>query len=386
MFRTIFVFFSSCSKQYTIIDLLILTDANTTNGSPMSNNQELHTDHTESSNHNDESIASISPTITKTVDNNEKDSTSKITPSTESQTEIKETPQDGIQPQRKRRKNVPSSKISRPVLPSSSIIPNNMKLEKSVHQVSTVPTNTTSSTSTTTTTAATNNNTPATTAKTNTAKIVNLIRSLLEEKQFDNHDENLISTIDCLIDSLQHLRERIKSSETINNDSNNNDDERNSSSRNNHHDDSSPLNLSKPKKRNHTRLASANSDDMSPSTTTVSSPSPSAQNLSLASTFFPSQAALYYEKPFFPPFSGKASLFIFILPSRMDYYYEYFLLVVPNLSQFQNHLKLSPSSMLNDSIVCIKTQTSFLPISKYYFIFFIFRILKMEKMVLHDAR
>ncbi|CAF4940689.1 unnamed protein product, partial [Rotaria socialis] len=40
---------------------------------------------------------------------------------------------------------------------------------------------------------------------------------------------------------------------------------------------------------------------MSPSTTTVSSPSPSSANLSLASTLFPSQAALFYEKPFFPP-------------------------------------------------------------------------------------
>ena len=120
--------------------------------------------------------------------------------------------------------------------------------------------------------------------------IFNLIRSLLEEKKSDHNDENLISTIDCLIDSLQHLRERVKTIE-------NNNHEKNSSSSNIDYDETYPLNLSKPKKRQQTRLASTNSDDMSPSTTTVSSPSPSTP------TLFSSQA-LFYEKPFFPPFPG----------------------------------------------------------------------------------
>jgi len=127
--------------------------------------------------------------------------------------------------------------------------------------------------------------------------IFNLIRALLEEKKSDNNDENLISTIDCLIDSLQHLRERIK---TVDNHNNN---ETNSFTTDMNYDETYPLNLSKPKKRHPTRLASTNSDDVSPSTTTVSSPSPSTPNLSLSSTLYPSQALLY-EKPFSPPFSG----------------------------------------------------------------------------------
>ncbi|CAF4909756.1 unnamed protein product, partial [Rotaria socialis] len=59
---------------------------------------------------------------------------------------------------------------------------------------------------------------------TNVRTILNLIDSLVDEKQFDNSDENILSTIDCLISSLKHMREKIK---TIN------------------HDDTHPLNLSK---------------------------------------------------------------------------------------------------------------------------------------------
>jgi hypothetical protein len=261
-----------------------LTDANTTNGSPLSNTQESNGDRPESNIHNDESNIHTSATDddNNNVKNNEKQSIS-LTPPVESHSEVKVPQPDPNPPQRKRRKNIPSSKISRPTITSSSILTNNIKLEKNIPSVPSIPVNRLTTP------------TPIPT-KTNATMIFNLIRSLLEEKKSDNNDENLISTIDCLIDSLQHLRDKIKTIETNNN-------EKYSLTTNLNNDDTYPLNLSKPKKRQQTRLASANSDDMSPSTTTVSSPSPSTPTLPLSSTLFPSQA-LFYEKPFFPPFSG----------------------------------------------------------------------------------
>ena len=173
-----------------------------------------------------------------------------------------------MQPARKRRKNAPSSRNARASIVSSSI-----KTEQQISPA--VP--------------------PSPPTKGNATMIFNLIRSLLEEKKADQHDEHLLSTLDCLIDSLQHLRDRIK---TIDG----NNQEKHSSSLINH-DETSPLNLSKPKIRHQARLASSNSDDMSPSTTTVSSPSPSATTGPLPAGMFPSQSS-FYEKPFFPPFSG----------------------------------------------------------------------------------
>ncbi len=267
-----------------------MTDANTSNGSPLSNTQESNGDRLESNIHNNESTITTSPiddnnnnNNNNNVQNNEKQSTN-ITPSVESHSEVKVTVSEPNQPQRKRRKNIPSSKISRPSIPSSSILTNNIKLEKNIPSVPSIPVNTPTPPP------------PPAPIKTNATMIFNLIRSLLEEKKSDNNDENLISTIDCLIDSLQHLRERIKTIE-------NNNNETNFLTTNVNNDDTYPLNLSKPKKRQQTRLASTTSDDMSPSTTTVSSPSPSTPTLSLPSTLFPSQG-LFYEKPFFPPFSG----------------------------------------------------------------------------------
>jgi hypothetical protein len=265
-----------------------LTDANTSNDSPLSNTQESNDDRPESNTHNNEIIIPTSPiddNNNNNINNNEKHSISIIS-SNESQSEKKIPLPDPTQPQRKRRKNIPSSKISRPAASSSSsIITNNIKIEKNIPSVPTIPANISSSSPT----------------RTNATMIFNLIRSLLEEKKSDHNDENLLSTIDCLIDSLQHLRERIKIIET-----NNNSNEKNSSTTNINHDDTYPLNLSKPKIRHQTRLPSTNSDDMSPSTTTVSSPSPSTPTMSLPSGLFPSQS-LFYEKPFFPPFSGKFS-------------------------------------------------------------------------------
>lgn len=262
-----------------------MIDANTSNGSPLSNTHESNGDRLEST-------LSTSPTtndVNNIIKNNENQSISQ-TP-IETQSEVKVIQPDPNLPQRKRRKNIPSSKISRSTIPS--ILTNNIKLEKNIPST---PVNNNNNTST---------NSTSTTTKPNAAMIFNLIRSLLEEKKSDNNDENLISTIDCLIDNLQHLRERIKVIETNNN-------EKHSSTINNNHDETYPLNLSKPKKRQQTRLASTNSDDMSPSTTTVSSPSPSTPTLPLQSTLFPSQA-LFYEKPFFPPFTGLIFIFISII-------------------------------------------------------------------------
>jgi hypothetical protein len=262
-----------------------LTDANTSNGSPLFVTQESNGDRLELNIHNDESITPTPPTDDDNNNNNEKQSIATILP-IESQLEVQKIVPNPSPPQRKRRKNIPSSKISRPPITSSStssILTNTIKLEKNIPSIPLIPSNT------------------STTTKVNATMIFNLIRSLLEEKKFDNNDENLISTIDCLIDSLQHLRERIKINET-----NNNSNEKNSSTTNINHDDTYPLNLSKPKIRHQTRLPSTNSDDMSPSTTTVSSPSPSTPTMSLPSGLFPSQS-LFYEKPFFPPFSGKFS-------------------------------------------------------------------------------
>jgi hypothetical protein len=236
-----------------------LTDANTSNGSPLFVTQESNGDRLELNIHNDESITPTPPTDDDNNNNNEKQSIATILP-IESQLEVQKIVPNPSPPQRKRRKNIPSSKISRPAASSSSsIITNNIKIEKNIPSF-------------------------------------NLIRSLLEEKKSDHNDENLLSTIDCLIDSLQHLRERIQTIE-------NNTNEKTSSTINmTNHDDTYPLNLTKPKIRHHSRLASTNSDDMSPSTTTVSSPS--TPTLPLSSALYPSQS-LYYEKPFFPPFSGK---------------------------------------------------------------------------------
>ncbi|UJR26466.1 hypothetical protein I4U23_007795 [Adineta vaga] len=282
---------------------------NTSNGSPLFNNQETNDNRPDLNIHHDESITHTSQSNDNT-NSAEQHASSKILPN-ESQLEPKAIPTSNPdQPQRKRRKNVPSSKLSRPSTTSSilvatttappSVLTNNIKLEKNVPSTSTKPINLSS-----------------TTTKTNAAMIFNSIRSLLEEKKSDN-DENLLLTIDCLIDSLQHLRERIKAIEGNNN-------EKNSFTTTLEYDDSHPLNLSKPKKRHQTRLASTNSDDMSPSTTTVSSPSPSTPTLPMSSALFPSQA-LFYEKPFFPSFS------------------------VPNMSHLQNYLKLSTANVLNDSI------------------------------------
>ena len=105
------------------------------------------------------------------------------------------------------------------------------------------------------------------TTPTSIPMILSLIDSLIDEKQFDNNnDENLLLTIDCLINNLKHLREKIQ---TI------------------HHDDSHPLNLSKPKMRQQ------NYDDIKSTT---------------ASTNFPLTSPLFSTQPFFPPFSGKIFL------------------------------------------------------------------------------
>ncbi|CAF1251742.1 unnamed protein product [Rotaria sp. Silwood1] len=131
------------------------------------------------------------------------------------------------------------------------------------------------------------NSSSSSSSSTSVSMILNLIDSLVVEKQSDNSDENLLSTIDCLINSLKHVREKIK---TIN------------------HDDTHPLNLSKPK------LPQQISDDMNSTTTTATS-----SNFPLTSGLFPSQ-------PFFSPFS------------------------VANMTHLQNYLKLSAASVLNDSI------------------------------------
>jgi hypothetical protein len=287
--------------------ILILTDANTSNASPLSNTQESNGDRPESNIHNDELNIPTSPidddnNNNNNVKNNEKQLIITTTLPVESHSEVKIIQPDPNPPQRKRRKNIPSSKISRPSIPSTSILTNNIKLEKNIPSVPKISVNTSIST-------------PSLPTKPNATMIFNLIRSLLEEKKSDNNDENLLSTIDCLIDSLQNLRERIQTVETNNN-------EKNSLTTNIHHDDTYPLNLSKPKKRQQTRLASTNSDDMSPSTTTVSSPSPSAPNLSLPSTLFSSQA-LFYEKPFFPPFSG---LCFFFFKKHFFFYFSILLI------------------------------------------------------------
>ena len=102
--------------------------------------------------------------------------------------------------------------------------------------------------------------------KTSISMILNLIESLVDEKQLEkNNDENLLLTIDCLISNLKYLREKIH---TI------------------HQDDTHPLNLSKPK------VKTPMPHETSKSTTTLNNHFP------MPSTIFPTQ-------PFFPPFSGR---------------------------------------------------------------------------------
>ena len=120
-------------------------------------------------------------------------------------------------------------------------------------------------------------------SSTNVPMILNLIDSLVDERQLDSDcDENLLVTIDSLISSLKHLREKIK---TI------------------HHDDAHPLNLTKPKSKpqqQHTRPSSNNAEERqsmrhSPSPATFQLPSP-----------------IFSGQPFFSPFSGKS------FPSTID--------------------------------------------------------------------
>jgi len=140
--------------------------------------------------------------------------------------------------------------------------------------------------------------------------ILNLIDSLVDEKQLDNNDENLLVTIDCLINSLKHLREKIK---TIN------------------HDNTHPLNLSKPKIKQHTH------DEMNSTTTSPTT-----------STNFPLTSTLFSSQPFFSPFSGKNF-------SNINQYLFNYLFLVANMTHLQNYLKLSAASALNDSIVCMNS-------------------------------
>ena len=260
-----------------------LTDEQASNGSSLSPIEQCNGDRNESKLPHEESITPTPPTD---EDNHppsapaqEQPSTINTTPADPSLSEVKPTSNtsDLNQPQRKPRKNVPSSRSKRP-----SIVTNHIKVEQNVPTVPSIPVSNTTNSSPTIS---------------NASMIFNLIRSLLEEKKAEQNDENLISTIDCLIDSLQHLRDRIKSID------NHNGDHENHSSTGMIIDESSPLNLSKPKARHQTRLASNNSDDTSPTTTIVSSPSPSTPTLPLASALFPPQS-LFYEKPFFPPFTG----------------------------------------------------------------------------------
>lgn len=113
---------------------------------------------------------------------------------------------------------------------------------------------------------------PSSSSKTSISMILNLIDSLVDEKQLEkNNDENLLLTIDCLISNLKYLREKIH---TI------------------HHEDTHPLNLSKPKVKHPTH-------EMNKSSTTTT-------NFPMPSTLFPTQ-------PFFPPFSGRILLCSFSL-------------------------------------------------------------------------
>ena len=249
-------------------------------------NNSFSSSHNQESNHNQ----SISPTPPTDEENhqqsnlnttNKKESESiSLTAVTQSNVDVQQNSSNPIPPPRKRRKTAPLSKLSRTAMNNETF-----KLEKNTPPTPSLLTKTSSSSSTTEIGAST---------KSNATMIFNLIRSFLEEKKSDHNDENLISTIDCLIDSLQHLRDRIKYLDNPNGD------------HDNHAmniDETSPLNLSKPKKRHHSRLASNNSDDISPTTTTVNSPSPSASTMPLSSTHFSSQS-MFYDKPFFPPFSG----------------------------------------------------------------------------------
>lgn len=114
------------------------------------------------------------------------------------------------------------------------------------------------------------------TANNNVPLILNLIDSLIEEKQFDHNDENLLGTIDSLIASLKHLKDKLR---TI------------------HDEETHPLNLSKPKtKISTTRLTSTNHHGEEKHVPTGFPP-----NFPLPTAIFPSQT-------FFSPYSSKFHL------------------------------------------------------------------------------
>ena len=164
---------------------------------------------------------------------------------------------------------------------------------------------------------------PTAPSSTNVPMILNLIDSLVDEKQLNSdNDENFLLTIDCLINSLKHLREKIK---TI------------------PHDDTHPLNLSKPKIRPPTCLSSNNTNERnSPTPTTATSPASS----------FPLPPSLFASQPFFSPFSGN----VVSRPIESSHVLSFD--TVASMTHLQNYLKLSAASVLNESMVSIDVTSS----------------------------
>lgn len=155
------------------------------------------------------------------------------------------------------------------------------------------------------------------TSNNNVPLILNLIDSLIEEKQFDHNDENLLGTIDSLITSLKHLKDKLR---TI------------------HDEETHPLNLSKPKiKPSTTRLTSTNhSEDKHVPTGFPSN--------------FPLPTAIFPPQTYFSPYSSKFH-FVFSLK-----FFTESLTLVNNMTHIQNYLKQSAAaaaaaSLLNESMV-----------------------------------
>ena len=159
--------------------------------------------------------------------------------------------------------------------------------------------------------------------------ILSLIDSLVDEKELQqNNDENLLLTIDNLIDNLKHLREKIQ---TV------------------HHDDTHPLNLTKPKSKQHTNEQNKSSSTSSSSSSSAAQAAAATVSPATTNNFQLPSALFSSQQPFFSPFAGRNSS-----QSKKEFFLFFFsfvLFLVANMTHLQNYFKLSAASVLNDSIV-----------------------------------
>jgi len=145
--------------------------------------------------------------------------------------------------------------------------------------------------------------------------ILSLIDSLVDEKELQqNNDENLLLTIDNLIDNLKHLREKIQ---TV------------------HHDDTHPLNLTKPKSKQHTNEQNKSSSTSSSSSSSAAQAAAATVSPATTNNFQLPSALFSSQQPFFSPFAGRNSS-----QSKKEFFLFFFLFHTVFSSEYDTFTKL----------------------------------------------